>query len=204
MRDNKLTYDQIIDYAAGRGSAEERAAVAARLADDPERAATARLLTRAFAVARSDDSVAPPESTLAAAKALFRERRARAAPPALLAGLRQMLAALVFDSRAAGALAGVRGSGAVYQLAFESEVADVDLEVAAAGAEMRQLRGQVTAHDDATIQGIAVVAKGAPDVSTTVAPDARGTFVVTVKPGRYDLYITIGETKLVVSDLEIA
>jgi hypothetical protein len=132
---------------------------------------------------------------------LFRERavRARASQSGWLAELKRIVAALVFDSRAQAALPGVRGRAEAYQLSFESDLADVDLEISPpeSPAAARTIRGQVAPRTADRPGAAALVPAGTPQPVATVEPDAHGMFTVLAEPGHYELLIRLGDRLLV-------
>ena len=144
MSDGRVSYEQLIAYAAGELDCEAAERVKRHLASSHEGSAIVRRFQMVAETLRRDDSQAPPADVLARVKALFADRR-MATSPGLLATAVRMIAELVYDSRPQVALAGVRGAATAYQLAFESERADVDLEVepdADAGSGLRRISGR--------------------------------------------------------------
>ncbi|MCH8881281.1 MAG: hypothetical protein IID34_15550 [Planctomycetes bacterium] len=130
-----------------------------------------------------------------------------ATSPGLLETAVRMIAELVYDSRPQVALAGVRGAATAYQLAFESERADVDLEVepdADAGSGLRRISGQITlSRESDEVRSVAFVSPGTSEVASTIKPDEHGVFGVTVASGKYDLVITLSDTQVVLANVEI-
>lgn len=199
------TYEQLLAYAAGGLSPAEAALIAAYLAQHAQAAETVRLYQLAHGTLRADDTVSPPDATLAAAQALFREQQARRPQVSWLAGLRQVVAGLVFDSRQQVALAGLRGQHAGYQLTFESDLADVDLEVTPTDGPTapRSVRGQIAPHADVRVTHVTLTASDSGETRASAEADEGGMFNLTIAPGRFDLYVAVDGSVLVLSDVEI-
>lgn len=202
MPSHPVPYERLIAYAADELDEPEAAAVASHLATCAECAATLARFRTVRAVLRSDDSEAPPAATLVRARGLFAQRR----PAPEANWLQRVLARLTFDSRAGPALVGARGIGRGYQLAFESDVADVDLELEPgeepAGDRWRLL-GQVAVHEDAPVAAVRLASPGTttPVVQTTA--DEHGLFTLQAPLGRYDLLVSLPRVLLVLPDIEI-
>jgi len=204
MKKQVIPYDRLLAYAAGELSADDACEVEAALARDRQLAATVERLRAVVHTMRTDDSLDAPPESIAAAKALFRARPSAGGPP-WLEGLRQIVAALVFDSRPQAALAGLRGHSDTYQLAYESVPADVELEVAVDPADRtrRRLRGQVSVHGELRAAGVALAAPGTFKPLALTTPDSSGMFRVVAPPGRFDLFIWLQESMIVLPNVEI-
>lgn len=199
------TYEQLLAYAAGDLSPAEADQIAAYLARHPQAAETVRLYRLTRGTLQADDTVRPPEATLAASRALFREQQARRPQVSWLAGLRQVVAALVFDSREQVALAGLRGRHDGYQLTFESDLADVDLEVTPTDGPQapRSVRGQVAPHADVQVTHVTLTAPDSGEARASAEADESGMFNFIIAPGHFDLYVAVNGSVLVLSDVEI-
>ena len=206
MSDGRVSYEQLIAYAAGELDGEAAERVKRHLASSHEGSAIVRRFQMVAETLRRDDSQAAPADVLARVKALFADRR-MATSPGLLETAVRMIAELVYDSRPQVALAGVRGAATAYQLAFESERADVDLEVepdADAGSGLRRISGQITlSRESDEVRSVAFVSPGTSEVASTIKPDEHGVFGVTVASGKYDLVITLSDTQVVLANVEI-
>lgn len=158
------------------------------------------------------ERIAPPAATLDRAKALFRARRPATAAP--LAALRRVVAQLSFDSRTAfgPGLAGVRGAGAAgagYQLAYTSDLADVDLQVdrvTNGDADRWQVLGQVAPTEDvadASSVRVSLASAGSDVPLVETATDEVGMFVVEALAGRYDVLLQLTNRLLVLAGVQI-
>lgn len=145
-----------------------------------------------------------PPALVRAAVALF---ATRARPWWAGAGeaMREVLAALRFDSAAQPALAaGMRGAGAdARQLLFSAEGRDVDLRLSPAGAGLWRLHGQVLGPDE---QGLVLLrADGADSPQQQVALDALGEFVLdSVAPGHWQLALRLADQTIVLPVMHLA
>jgi anti-sigma factor RsiW len=207
MPDDKLTPEQIAGYVIGELDPAQRDAVARLL----ENAAARQLVERyrtILAAARADDSLQPPTHLIKRAKALF----AAHAPIGqkirdLMENLRRVVADLTFDSRPQAALAGLRGAATAYQLGYESEVAEIDLDVTPIpeSPAVRRLTGQVTLRDAAgqRIGAVTLVQPGTTTVVAAATPDDHGVLTVTAEAGTYDVLIALPDACVVLPGVEI-
>lgn len=210
MSKAKITYQRLIAFAAGELSPQERAEIEQSLASDPEAADTVARYRAAGATMQADESVDPPANVIAKAKAIFTPPRLERTP-SWWRRLEQVIATMTFDSRAQPALAGYRGSGSGFQLAFESSKGEVDLQVEPLGPPSPdpnsvrwQLLGQVNAPQTEPIAAVALVAANADEPTADTEADEHGMFTIEIQPGKYDLMVQIGDTVVVLKDLKIA
>ena len=199
--------EQLIAYAAGDLAGPAADAVAAHIGGCPGCAATVARYRGVAAAVAADDSVPPPAAIVARAKAIFPRREPAAA--GALAALRRVVADLTFDSRGGFALAGVRsgggGSGRAYQLAYESEAGDLDLQLeppAAPDARWRLL-GQVGLDDDLPGIRVALAAPGGDAPLAETEADPHGVFDLAAVPGTYDLSVALPTAVIVVPNLDV-
>ena len=206
MKQENITFEQVVAYASGELTGREASTVMAYLAVLPEAARTAHRLQEVIHRLRADDTV--PGSAAAVRRALaLLQSRDDVLTPDWLAPIR-LFATLVFDSRAQLAMAGYRGSAASYQLAFESEPARVDLQIlpqdGTVGDRWR-VRGQVTVRDHAEVDAVTLVAEHTDTALATAVPDQAGRFKIDSEAGVFDLRIDLddGTRTVVASRLEI-
>ncbi len=210
MAFSNSTYDRLVAFAAGELSGTAAAEVEAIAARDPEAAAVIRRFRLAVETGRRDDSVAPPADVLSRARALFASRPAPARA-GLLDALRRIIAELVYDSRLQPALAGVRGVGRSRQLSFESELADIDVEIeplTGESPERLRVSGQIARRGGAPAAGaaplgISLAAPGSLEALSSATADPRGMFSMNAIPGRYDLLITVDDAVLVLPGVTV-
>ncbi len=206
MASSQVSYDQLAQYAAGRLAPAEREMIEQALADNPEAAMFVERLKLVAEVVRLDAGNVPPPTTIESARSLFRERQARRPSGDWLSRLRRVAARLSFDSRPQVARAGLRGGGETYQMVFDSDLAEIDLEVAPSGestSTKRRLRGQIAPHSEARVAAVAVCPPGS-DVPVAVAePDNHGHFDLLTEPGRYDVCIAVESALVVLPDVDI-
>lgn len=206
MDAKRISYENLIAYAAGDLTGPDAESVRRTLDADPSAKHVVRRFQHVVETLRSDDSVAAPADVLLRAKQLFTERRVPS-QPGWLDSLAQMVADLVYDSRPQLAAAGVRGSATAYQMRFECELADIDLEIERHekdGAELCRVTGQISVHGKtASATTIAFVARGADKPVVTVTPDQHGVFDAEVVPGVYYLAMNVPPMTVVLADVEI-
>ncbi len=208
MSKGSIIYEKLIAYAAEELSAAEAAGVEAHLARDPSAAATVARYRMVQATLRGDDSVAPPNEAVARARAIFEPARTAAAPrPSLVEHLERFVARLLYDSRAELALAGLRGSGAGFQMTYELP-GDAELDLQAEpgdGADGAwRLLGQVASAGPRSKLRVSLCRAGSLVPIRTVEADDRGAFALRVEPGTYDLHIGMPTGAVVASDIRIA
>ena len=210
MSSAKVNYEQLIAYAAGELSPEQAGQVQAYLAANPKAADPIALYKQAQAALQADQSAAPPAELVAKAKAIFASSPSEPAA-SWLDHLQQLIADLVFDSRAQPALAGYRGPATTFQLSFECEVASVDLEAeplvdgSAVPPDESQWRimGQVDLRQPDSLIELALVEQGAGAKIADAVADEHGMFTLEVKAGRYDLLLRVGDKVVVLRNIEI-
>lgn len=212
MIQRPVSYQQLIEYAAGDAPSEKHASIEAYLAVNPDAAAVVARFRAATTAMRDGDHHIAPAGVLQRARAVF-DPAAFAAPAraAWWERLEQLVASQVYDNRAQPAAAGVRGHGGSVQLAYQRDAVDLDLnaepinpsDVGGSHTNWR-LVGQVAVDDVAEPIRIAVFAHDANDRPLReFATDERGAFAVELEPGRYELRIAIGEEQIVVEDIAI-
>lgn len=202
-----VPYERLIAFAAGRLPTAEAELVEAWLAKNPEAAASVRRFQEFKRLRLADDSVAVPESTLASAKELFADRVRRSEQHALswMEKLERIVAKLILDSRPQVSLAGFRGGGDEYQLAYETDDVEVDLEIEPTDdADERRVMGQVSViTGDGATKCIVLSEPGSFEPVTMAEPDAHGMFELKATPGTFDLLLAVGETLVVVPNVEV-
>jgi len=206
MKQEHVTFEQLVAYASGELTGREVSMVEAYLAVLPAVARTTERLHEVILRLRTDDTV--PATPAAVRRALNLLQTLDEVPtPDWLAPIR-ILARLVFDSREQLAMAGYRGSGASYQLAFDCEPARVDLQILPqdrAVGERWRVRGQVTVRDGAEIGAVTLVAAHTDTVVATAVPDQAGRFKLDAHAGVFDLRIDLddGARSIVAPRLEV-
>lgn len=205
------SYEELLAYVARELPADEAAHLAARLERDPDAARTVHLLRLLLDASRVGAD--PPAASVAAAKALYRDRVARAASRSAAgawSALRRIAATLLFDSRATPAFAGSRGAASGYQMTFESELGEIDIDVAGAapGASEGVIRGQLVRPGPgpasaSTSATVAVAAPGQFRPLSAADIDAEGMFTLRAPPGRYDLLVAWGDGVVVLPDVDV-
>jgi hypothetical protein len=210
MTDHQAKIERLLAYAAGELPQAEVADMQKMIATDAELRRLQRLVEFVGRTLREDDSVAPPADVVARAKALFQQMRpapagaVRSRVQEWLEALDRVVAALTFDSRARAALAGFRGTAELVRLSFESDLAEIDLELnpREEGGEMRMsIIGQISSTDEAGGSPVVLTETGTHRAVAQTVCDQGGLFEVTIERGRYDLHVRLPSG--VVSAMEI-
>lgn len=157
---------------------------------------------------RAESVATPSPGAVAEAYALVSrsERASGAGIARWFDQLRHVVATLVFDSRTAPAMAGLRGAGEGYHVSYEAEGADIDVQVQANDApEEGQwvVVGNVFHEGESAPADVALIrSDGGTPVATTQA-DANGNFRLTAKSGAYKLGIRIGGQVIILPDVRM-
>jgi hypothetical protein len=205
MTDDKITIETLIAYVAGELDEQTAARVKAHIrssASDAERVARLRTVIKTM---RADDTLAPPNEPLDRAKAIFKPSRS-SAWRSLRRQLEAVVASLVYDSRAQPALAGYRGAGDVVQLSYESEIADVDLELSPTGAQAGAtwlVMGQISPHEMRARPVVALLSPSDESFCMEIAPDEHGVFTLQSASGEYELVIRFADRVVVFPDVNL-
>lgn len=200
---SKATFEQLLAYVTGEGSADERAHIEREAADSAETAATLARLQSIVRTMRTDDTFAPSPEAVAAAIAIH--ARHFVPQPSWLERLARTVAEMVFDSRREPALVGLRGDDETVQLSFSSALADIDLQLDPAGLDSDDVNimGQVSPHAVAAETEVALIEpRGGVAVGVTT-PDESGVFRLHARPGAYDLVVRLNDAAVVLPNIEI-
>ena len=193
MAPRDIRFETLLALALRELDAAERAQVEQAVAQDPSLARTLRQIESILHIFATDDSVEPPAAVIERAKAIYRAPQTSEAP-GWLAAARELIARLVFDSRLTTAVAGFRGSDDAFQLSYESELGEVDLQCEPtldAHRHAWRIMGQVTPNENLTVRRVLVVPQGAQTPVAEAPVDADGLFTVQADPGSYTLYVEI-------------
>lgn len=193
MAPRNIRFETLLALALGELHAAERTQVEQAVARDPSLARTLRQIESILHVFAADDTVEPPAALIERAKAIYRAPQT-AETPGWLAAARELIARLVFDSRLTPAVAGFRGGDDAFQLSYESEAGEVDLQCEPSYDARRhawRIMGQVTPHQDLSVRRVLVVPQGGQSPVAEVPVDADGLFTVQADPGAYTLYVEI-------------
>ncbi len=210
MSHAKITHQQLIAYAAGELQGADAEQVQAHLERDADAARTVHRYRLARQTVLGDDAVDPPTEVLERARSIFdptvhgRDRQSLAE---CVGGL---IAQLIFDSRAQPALAGLRGQATSFQMTWrlspETEM-ELDLQAEltdAPGGQRWQLVGQVTSRDPIGPLTVSLCHAGSSSAVHSVDADERGSFVLRVEPGPYDLHLHLPGGHTVVPDIRLS
>ncbi len=203
----RVTYQQLIAYAAGELPDTEVAQVEAHLARDPSAAETVARFRMARATIQGDDGTDPPPETVIRARGIYDLQSSAGPSPSLAEAVVQAIARLVFDSRAEPALAGLRGQATSFQLTYELfDDAEMELDLHAElddEADRWRLVGQIAAREPVGSLRVELCRTGSGSVVQAVEGDERGTFVLRVARGAYDLRLHTRTGVVVVPDIRM-
>ena len=203
MRTPSITDDQLLSFAEGTLAAAQTAEIKVYLDANPPAARLVAIYRLVRRRRHEDDTMAPPEATLARAKELFRRHRPEAVPtwPERLVAT---IARLVYDSRLEPVAVRDPGLGSRFQIAAETDDLEVDLQVERLESRSRwRVTGQIDGERSLPGVEVAVIASGQTEPITVVNADEHGFFVVEVDTGRYDLRFHLPETVVVVPDIDV-
>jgi len=207
MTNQRINDEKLLAYAAGNLTGTDAEQVQAYVADHPESAATVKLYRLAKLRRREDDSVAPSAALLEQAKAVFTRRSVESAP-SWLDRLQEIVARVVYDSRLQPAAVRYTDTGARFQLSFETDSADVDLQAERTaggdGADERwRLIGQLSSDPRPGVVEARAERSGGGDPVIAVQSDERSIFTLDLAPGVYDIRIALADAEIVLPNIEI-
>ncbi len=193
-----IQFEQLVDLAENRLSAEGRAETLAHIIDCKSCAAQLAHADQIINVMRSDAMEDVPRDVVANAVNLFRSQ----AVPANPSIARRILAALNFDSAQATPAFGVR-SGAVEatrQLLYSAGDTDLDVRITLSG-EAWIVSGQVLGE---CASGGRIELQGASETAQTALNELCEFTLPAVPPGSYTLRLRLPNMEIEVPDLDLA
>lgn len=207
----RITDEMLINFAAGNLPEEQVPAVQQHLDANPNAARLVRMWREAAGAIATDDSTAPPEHLLAAAKAIYDPSALPAAErsrPGLLQQLEQIVAELVFDSRVQPAGLRYVDTGRRVQLSYETEDLAVDLQAQCNDDQQWSITGQVqeTGDDDGadvSAMNIILQHRESKESVQSTQPDKRGMFSMVAPAGEYELMIETDHRAILVPDVRL-
>jgi anti-sigma factor RsiW len=180
-------------HALGELAPDRAADVEAALAGSPTLRRRMDRVREALDLLRGTELAEPPVDLVRRAVALGAPSAGSNPVSAWLDRAADFVARLVFDSRTGGALAGFRGTGMAQprHLTFECEIAEVDVEVLAAGDGRFRLRGQVAPTVPRGPVEVGLTGAGGRTAAITVMTDAQGHFEVTITEGDWEMRVAM-------------
>lgn len=213
MRKHPTSMEKIIALFAGELTPEEASEVERMIAGDPALQRRWELLETLRQTVAQDDAADVPAEVIARAKGLFREvSQAERAPEGgsaiqeWLAALDCVVARLIFDSRRQPALAGFRCVAELVRLSYETDIAEIDLELDTGeeqGKEIVTIFGQISAADDPGGAAVVLTAPGMQESLAQTVCDASGMFKAVLPRGTYDLHLRLPAGVVSIADMEI-
>ena len=196
----RITDEELIAFAADELTGADAERVQAYLARTPEAARTVAAYRLAATRTAGDDTVAPPEEVAARARAIFRPPPAHERPT-WPERLEAIVARLVYDSRVEPATVRFVDTGRSFQLRFETDDAEIDLQIRPEGRW--QLMGQLSADDAVGPVEIAAVAAGTRTSVARARSDERTLFSLELDAGVYDLHLALPDRVIVLTGLRL-
>lgn len=199
-----LSFARLADWVEGRLSDAETHAVAEQVAGaDAEVQATAGWLRSFRAISQRTVLAAPPASVRAALVRRFDEYSRGRRGPAII---RQLVAALTYDSRQQPAVAGLRAAGvAPHQMLYATDLLDVALHIQQRPADQGfDISGQVFPKARILAGGFEAQLLRGPHAVAEANVDDLGEFVFSaLQPGRYEIALANAECQVVLSQIEL-
>ena len=198
-------FEQLIDYLDGRLVAATAEAVAAHLAAGCSDCAAARdWYESTAAMARSDQSVEPPQWVVKRSIKIFDGTRVQGS---LSKRLGNIIATLVYDSFARPSLAGARKAEPTdHQLLYAADDYKIDLLLAST-ADGTAITGQILRESEYLFESTAGIplslVVGEKLVHETNTNDVGEFTIPAIDAGRYDLRIEAGEVSITLVGLTI-
>src|SRR5689334_14749632 len=151
---NCPAFEQLINYLSGDLAETESAAIASHLDSGcPHCAGHRAWFEQVNQITATDDSIEPPAWVV---KRDIRIPDAQSSRPKLTERLAQIVAALVFDSFAGMAPAGVRSvAAATRQLLYQADEYGIDLQIAPSSHSGVDLIGQILRKDENAFDSVA-------------------------------------------------
>lgn len=205
MNSRETIVEKLVAFALGELGTADTAEFEAHLARTPSDRGLFERVRGVLETLKTDDTAEPDRALVDRVKSRFGEIVGQPTP-GLLERVKEIIATLVFDSRVAPAIAGFRGAPSGYQLAFSSDVADVDLQVVAPetrGEPIFTIRGQVSSPASGATSPAVLTRPGETAPVATGAVDARGLFCIKTPPGTFDLRFALPDALLTVPSLQI-
>jgi hypothetical protein len=209
MTSPRISNEQLLAFAAGELTGDEKRRVAAHVAAHPAAARTVELYRLAQVTTVADDTVAPPAEVVARVRRIY-ESRPVESKPSWLEKIDAVIASLIYDSRVQPAAVRYADASARFQLSFETEAADLDLQaerlegsaLPEAGARWR-LVGQVSAEETLGVVEVALLTAGGLEPVALTRSDDRSVFTFDVAAGTYDLRLRLPDAVIVLEQIEL-
>ena len=208
MAERSYEFGTLLAFALGELDSSVAADLQAAATRDAELSRSIARVRNVLATLRAEGAAAPPAEVIAKAYQIARRETVGAAheTESWLEQLQRIIAALVFDSRATPALAGLRGAGEGFQVAYETETADIDLQVQPNDAVSEGpwvVLGNISNDGDAAPADVALLSiENNTPVATTQA-DAHGNFRMAAAGGKYNVGIRIGSQVIILPDIQM-
>jgi hypothetical protein len=199
-----LSFARLVDWVEGRLSDAEAHAVAEQVAGaDAQVQANVSWLRSFRAISQRTVLAAPPDSVRAPLLRRFDEYARSRRGPSIM---RQLAAALTFDSLRQPAGAGLRGGGiAPRQMLYATDLLDVALHIHQRPADQSfDISGQVFPKDRLLASEFEAQLLRGPQAVAEASVDDLGEFAFrALQPGRYEIALANTEYQVVLSQIEL-
>lgn len=191
------SFENLLNYLDGKLADADAARVAAHLNGDdgdcPRCAAERQWYTEVRRIAATDETVEPPAWVMKRALRIFETQRPHLLEQ-VVGRVKDGFAALVFDSLARPAVAGVRATEtANRQLLYRAGDYSLDLQIAPAAASGVELLGQVLREGETTFDSVAHLSveiwQGERKLHEALTNDLGEFQIASLAPGVYDLCV---------------
>lgn len=203
MDSDGTTYDRLLHLASEPQTDESRREIDAIIQAHPAAADRLARIQSMLACLRSHHAVAPSATAMAEAVSIAANRRTRDANrPGWLERAGIALAELLFDSRVQPTL-GLRGDEPGFQLTYQGDLADVDIDACPTEGGRWLLLGHISPREAILIDEVVVCPVGG-EGWTPVELSDRGAFRIALSKARYELVIRSGERAMLIREIELA
>ncbi len=200
MTERPIPIEQLTAYALGELGPEDSARVRSRLDRSPEGRAFVESTLQLVKTMQADDSCEPSAAVIRRAVALIRDRHRTSPVESLLQGTQhaiEIVARLAIDTFAQPTLAGFRGTSESRHLMFQSDAAEIDVQITPhEGGQpgSRTIRGQVASLSGISAEAVLWRAEGAGTPAVRTPLDANGSFKLECELGAYELVAVLPGT----------
>ena len=190
-----------IDAASPKGEA-----IATLIEDDAEArdiVRIAQLATNGIAV---NEGETPSADLIASAKAIFTEDRLPGAVGRWLSNIDRVIAALLFDSRAQPATAGLRSAAAAsrIQLTYEADDLDIEVQLEKLAPTRWRVMGQIDSDAMPSPRSVAITEAGSTkEILQAIDTDEHGMFSTEVDAAKIDIHIQQGNSAITLPGIDL-
>lgn len=200
MTERRIPIEKLAAFALGELGSDESARVQSQLDRSPEDRAFVESVLQLVATMQADDSHEPTAAVLQRAVSLMRDQHRTSPTESILQSAQhaiEVIAHLVIDTFAQPTLAGFRGASEARHLMFQSDAAEIDVQITpheGGPAGSRIVRGQVASLSEISAEAVLWRAEGAGTPAVRTPLDANGNFKLECNLGSYELAAVLAGT----------